>query len=62
MAAFAGTALVDRSSDPHHPSQVLSDYTTLTESVNDTNGLRVTGVGDGNNVCRSSIYLVPDLA
>ena len=37
----------------HHPCQVLADLLTMREAFGDVEGLRLTYVGDGNNMARS---------
>jgi ornithine carbamoyltransferase len=37
----------------HHPCQVLADLLTMREEFGDVEGLRLTYVGDGNNMARS---------
>lgn len=39
-----------------HPCQGLTDYFTMTEKFGDLKGLKVTYVGDGNNVAHSLMY------
>lgn len=43
-------------SDRFHPCQLLADVQTLVEHFGHADGLTVTWVGDGNNVCHSFIH------
>jgi len=53
LAAAARVPVINGLSDLHHPCQVLSDCFTLLEHRGSLGGLRVTFVGDGNNVAHS---------
>jgi ornithine carbamoyltransferase len=53
LAAHARIPVINGLSDLHHPCQALGDYLTLREHKRRLAGLRVTWVGDGNNVCHS---------
>lgn len=46
-------------SDTHHPCQVLADLQTLRQSFGELNGLKLTYVGDGNNMLHSLLLLAP---
>ncbi len=48
--------VVNGLSDLLHPSQVLGDIFTLRELKKDIKKIKVTYIGDGNNVCHSLIY------
>jgi ornithine carbamoyltransferase len=41
----------------HHPCQVLADLLTLREAFGDLEGLKLTYVGDGNNMARSLVEM-----
>lgn len=41
----------------HHPCQVLADLLTLREAFGELEGLKLTYVGDGNNMARSLVEL-----
>ena len=48
--------IVNALSDLLHPSQVLADMLTIRELKGDIKKLKVSYIGDGNNVCSSLIY------
>ena len=56
LAQHADIPVINGLSDALHPCQLLADYLTLTEVFGELQGLRITFVGDGNNVCNSHIY------
>ncbi|HEY6608859.1 MAG TPA: ornithine carbamoyltransferase [Candidatus Limnocylindria bacterium] len=53
LAASASVPVVNALSDREHPCQALADLLTLRQHRGDLRGLRLTFVGDGNNVCHS---------
>ena len=56
MAGHAEVPVVNGLSDREHPCQAVADLLTLAEYFGpDLGGLRLTWVGDGNNVCRSLV-------
>jgi ornithine carbamoyltransferase len=59
MARNAAVPIVNGLSDLHHPCQVLSDFMTLQEYFGSIEGLPITYVGDGNNICQSLIEMAP---
>ncbi len=61
LAASADVPVFNMLTAEHHPSQVLADLMTLQEAFGSLDGLRLTYVGDGNNVARS-LALVGGLA
>ncbi|MDD5195776.1 MAG: ornithine carbamoyltransferase [Candidatus Omnitrophica bacterium] len=56
LAQYASIPVINGLSDLLHPSQVLADIMTITEHKGDIKKLKVTYLGDGNNVCNSLIY------
>ncbi len=55
LAHHARVPVINGLSDRVHPCQLLADYVTLLERFGELRGLRVTYVGDGNNVCNSHV-------
>lgn len=55
LAEHASVPVINGLSDHLHPTQVVADYITLRERFGDLQGLKLTFVGDGNNVCNSHI-------
>lgn len=55
FAKHATIPVINALSNKEHPCQILADSLTLKEKFGDLNGLRVSWVGDGNNVCNSLI-------
>ncbi|WP_058186523.1 ornithine carbamoyltransferase [Terracidiphilus gabretensis] len=53
MAANSRVPVINALSDFEHPCQALADFLTLQEHFGTVNGLNLTYVGDGNNVCHS---------
>ncbi len=56
VEGLAGTStipVVNALTDEHHPLQALADVMTLEEEFGTLAGLRLTYVGDGDNVCHS---------
>ena len=53
MAANASIPVINALSDLEHPCQAIADFMTLEERFGALEGLRLTYVGDGNNVCHS---------
>lgn len=61
MAANAAIPVINALSDKFHPCQALADFFTLEEKFGALRGLKLTYVGDGNNVCHSLLYLAARL-
>jgi ornithine carbamoyltransferase len=57
LAKFSSKPVINGLSDLLHPVQLLADYQTIEESFPDTNGLKITYVGDGNNMANSHIEM-----
>ena len=53
MARAAKIPVINALSDKSHPCQGMADIFTLREHKNGLSGLKLTYVGDGNNVCHS---------
>jgi len=53
LARYSRIPVINGLTDTHHPVQILCDLFTLWEKRGRVRGLRVTFVGDGNNVCHS---------
>jgi ornithine carbamoyltransferase len=61
MAKRCPVPIINGLSDSHHPCQVLADLQTLQQSFGKLAGLKVTYVGDGNNMLNSILLLMPFL-
>jgi ornithine carbamoyltransferase len=57
LAEHATVPVVNMLTAGHHPVQALADLTTLLEARDRLDGLKLTYVGDGNNVARSLALL-----
>lgn len=55
LAAHATIPVINGLSDHEHPCQILADILTIREHFGRTEGLCVSWIGDGNNVCNSLI-------
>jgi ornithine carbamoyltransferase len=53
LARYASIPVINALSDHEHPCQALADFMTLRERFGDLSQVRLTYVGDGNNVCHS---------
>ncbi|MDQ3861239.1 MAG: ornithine carbamoyltransferase [Actinomycetota bacterium] len=53
LAAAADVPVINGLSDSHHPCQALADLLTVREEFGELGGLKITYVGDGNNVAHS---------
>jgi len=53
LARNASVPVINGLTDRSHPCQIMADLQTLEEQGRDLNGLRLTWVGDGNNVAVS---------
>ena len=61
MASKSSVPVVNGLSDSHHPCQVLADLLTLKQSFKDLKGLKLSYIGDGNNMLHSLLLLAPYL-
>src|SRR6266545_7585507 len=57
LARHASVPVINALSDREHPCQALADMLTLRERYGRLQGLKLTFVGDGNNVCHSLLLL-----
>ena len=55
LARAASVPVINSLSDREHPCQILADLMTMRERFGRLAGLKVAWVGDGNNVCNSTI-------
>ncbi len=53
LEKYSRISVINGLSDLEHPTQVISDLFTLQEVKTDLEGLTLTYIGDGNNVCNS---------
>jgi ornithine carbamoyltransferase len=53
MAKYAGIPIINGLTDYTHPCQAMADFLTLQEHKGKLKGLKLTYVGDGNNVAHS---------
>ena len=53
LAEHAGVPVINGLTDDFHPCQALADAMTIRERLGTFDGVRVTYLGDGNNVCAS---------
>jgi ornithine carbamoyltransferase len=53
LAKWSSVPVINALSDLYHPCQALADVQTLREKLGNLRGLKVTFVGDGNNVSHS---------
>jgi len=53
MAAYSSVPVINALTDLYHPCQVLADCQTLVEHKGKLDGLKITFVGDGNNMVNS---------
>ncbi len=55
FAVHSTVPVINGLSDREHPCQVLTDLMTIQEYKNKLDGVNITWIGDGNNVCNSLI-------
>ena len=56
LAENSDVPVINGLSDSFHPCQTLADLMTIKEKKKSFDGLKVSWIGDGNNVCNSLIY------
>lgn len=61
MVSKSTIPVINGLSDSHHPCQALADLLTLHQTYKDLKGLKLTYIGDGNNVLHSLLLLAPPL-
>lgn len=61
MARYARVPVINALSDADHPCQALADALTLRERFGRFDGLTVSYIGDGNNVCVSLMHVLTKL-
>ena len=59
LAEYATVPVINALSDWEHPCEILSDLQTVQEHKGGLEGLKLTFVGDGNNVARSLCLALP---
>jgi len=55
LAMYASVPVINGLSDTFHPCQILADMLTIQEQKKKLEGLNVTWIGDGNNVCNDLV-------
>ncbi len=61
MSAKTRIPVINGLSDTHHPCQVMADLLTLKQYFKSIDGLKLSYVGDGNNILHSLLLLAPVL-
>ncbi|NLZ13117.1 MAG: ornithine carbamoyltransferase [Thermotogaceae bacterium] len=56
LAKYATVPVINGLCDTEHPTQIIGDFLTIWEKYRKFEGLKMTYIGDGNNVCNSLIY------
>lgn len=56
LAKYSSVPIINGLSDYNHPAQALADFFTVLEHKGDPEGLKMTYVGDANNVARSLLF------
>ena len=57
LAKFSSVPVINGLTDFNHPCQIMADIFTILEARGDLNDLKVTYVGDGNNIVHSWLML-----
>lgn len=61
LARWSKVPVINALSDSYHPCQALADYLTILDHFGQFEGLKLTFVGDGNNVAHSLMYCAAQL-
>jgi len=61
MAKYASIPIINALSDLHHPCQAVADLYTIWEKCRTLENLKISYVGDGNNVCNSLLIICSKL-
>ena len=61
LAAYASVPVINALSDREHPCQIMADLVTIQEHKGGLEGLKLSFIGDGNNVARSLCLGLPAL-
>jgi len=61
LAEYATVPVINALSDWEHPCEILSDLHTVQEHKGELEGLKLTFIGDGNNVARSLCLALPSV-
>jgi ornithine carbamoyltransferase len=56
LASYSPVPVINGLSEREHPCQALADLFTVYEKLNDLRGVKLTFLGDGNNVARSLMF------
>ena len=56
LAKHATIPVINGLSNSFHPCQILADFMTIKEKKKRLDGIKISWIGDGNNVCNSMIY------
>ena len=56
LAKYSSVPVINGLSDFNHPCQAMADMLTILESFDELNNLRMTFIGDGNNVAVSLVF------
>lgn len=59
LATASSIPVINALSDDHHPCQILADLLTLKENFGKLEGLKLTYIGDGNNILHSLLLIAP---
>jgi ornithine carbamoyltransferase len=59
MAKGSSIPIINALSDDYHPCQILADLMTLQENFGLLRGIKVTYIGDGNNILHTLLLMTP---